>query len=74
MTFDIPFNDIAKAAGHTASGDWNCLQCDAQIFNGAMEVEGDADCDHLSDREIVSPCCGKPVDPDIRRCACGAGV
>mgnify|MGYP003659521444 CR=1 FL=1 len=76
MKFDIPYDDIAKAAGHTMTDeplDWNCLECDAQMFNGAMEVEGDAACDH-SDREVLSSCCSYAFDPDIRRCACGAGV
>ena len=51
--------------------DWNCLQCDAQMYNGLMDVEGDPDCGH-SDREIISACCGAPVDEDIGFCpSCG---
>jgi|TARA_Y100000310_G_scaffold343719_1_gene452707 hypothetical protein len=53
--------------------DWNCLACDGQMFNGEMEVPGDPDCDH-DDKEIVSGCCGNPVDRDIGFCSCGERV
>jgi hypothetical protein len=53
---------------------WNCLECDAFWMDGKLEQRGDdPTCIH-GDIQRLTECCGNPVDPDIRRCSCGAGV
>ena len=49
-------------------GVWRCLECNQLWENRKVEEPGDIEgCIH-DDLELLSPCCGDPVDRDIRFC------
>jgi len=82
MTFDIPFNDIAKAAGHTMTETWtppdkqdySCLNCEASWYGGEIdEFDPPGVCTH-DDIERITPCCANPIDEDIPFCSCGSRI
>ena len=50
--------------------DWNCLQCDAVMYNGELDVLGDPACDH-SDRQLMCGPCGIPKNEDYGCLRCG---
>lgn len=54
----------------TVEADWDCLQCDAVMFNGELDTPGDPDCDH-TDRQEICGACGVPRDQDYGCARCG---